>query len=70
MLDRQQAESLHEDVVDPVEKEADYLFVIHNSKDINFTIEKIIHLAKDLSLLQNKRISKLHNDRLLCKSFL
>ena len=49
MLDRQQAESLHEDVVDPVEKEADYLFVIHNSKDINFTIEKIIHLAKDLS---------------------
>lgn len=32
-----------------LEKEADYLFVIRNSKDINFTIEKIIHLAKDLS---------------------
>ena len=41
VLDRQQAESFHEDVVDPVENEADYLFVIRNSKDINFTIEKL-----------------------------
>ncbi|HDR4898008.1 ATP-binding protein [Bacillus cereus] len=49
VLDRQQAESLHEDVVDPVENEADYLFVIRNNKDVNSTIEKIIHLAKDLS---------------------
>ncbi len=49
VLDRQQAESFHEDVVDPVENEADYLFVIRNSKDINFTIEEIVHLAKDLS---------------------
>ncbi|MCU4988680.1 ATP-binding protein [Bacillus cereus] len=49
VLDRQQAESLHEDVVDPVENEADYLFVIRNSKDVNFTIEEIVHLAKDLS---------------------
>lgn len=49
VLDRQQAESLHEDVVDPIENEADYLFVIHNSKDVNSTIEEIIHLAKVLS---------------------
>ncbi|MFC9414788.1 ATP-binding protein [Bacillus mobilis] len=49
VLDRQQAESLDEDVVDPIENEADYLFVIHNSKDVNSTIEEIIHLAKVLS---------------------
>lgn len=49
VLDRQQAESLHEDVVDPIENEADYLFVIRNSKDVNSTIEEIIHLAKVLS---------------------
>lgn len=49
VLDRQQAESLHKDVVDPIENEADYLFVIRNSKDVNSTIEGIVHLAKDLS---------------------
>ncbi|MDH4423265.1 CRISPR-associated protein Cas2 [Bacillus sp. AFS054943] len=49
VLNRQQAESLHEDVVDPIKNEADYLFVIHDSKDINCTIEKIIHLAKSSS---------------------
>ncbi|MGX7630596.1 ATP-binding protein [Bacillus thuringiensis] len=49
VLDRQQTESLHNDVIDPVENEADYLFVIRNSKDANSTIEEIIHLAKDLS---------------------
>lgn len=49
VLDRQQAESFHKDVVDPVENEADYLFVIRNNKDVDSTIEKIIHLAKDLS---------------------
>lgn len=49
VLNRQQAESLHEDVVDPIENEADYLFVIRNNKDVNFTIEEIVHLAKDLS---------------------
>ncbi|WP_179865910.1 ATP-binding protein [Bacillus wiedmannii] len=49
VLDRQQSESLYEDVVDPIENEADYLFVIRNSKDVNSTIEEIVHLAKDLS---------------------
>ncbi|AFQ11670.1 TPA: ATP-binding protein [Bacillus pacificus] len=52
VLDRQQTESLHEDVVDPIENEADYLFVIRNNKDVNFTIEEIVHLAKDLSPTQ------------------
>ncbi|MGE7632147.1 ATP-binding protein [Bacillus paramycoides] len=49
VLVRQQDKSLHEDVVDPVENEADYLFVIRNCKDVNSTIEEIIHLAEDLS---------------------
>ncbi|MED2867071.1 AAA family ATPase [Bacillus thuringiensis] len=49
VLHRQQVESLHEDVVDPIENEADYLFVICNSKDVNSTILKIVHLAKEFS---------------------
>lgn len=49
VLDRQQSESLHKDVVDPIENEADYLFVIRNSKDVNSTIKEIVHLAKVLS---------------------
>ncbi|EJV84239.1 AAA family ATPase [Bacillus mycoides] len=52
VLVRQQAESQHENVVDPIENEADYLFVIRNSKDVNSTIEEIVHLAKDLSPTQ------------------
>ncbi|KWU65237.1 CRISPR-associated protein Cas2 [Bacillus mycoides] len=52
VLNRQQAESLHEDVVDPVENEADYLFVIRNSKDVKSTIEEIFQLAKDFSPTQ------------------
>ncbi|MFC9448584.1 AAA family ATPase [Bacillus cereus] len=56
VLHRQQAESLHEDVVAPVENEADYLFVIRNSKDVNSTILKIIHIAKEYSPIRNKRL--------------
>lgn len=56
VLHCQQAESLHEDVVDPVENEADYLFVIRNNKDVSFTIEEIVHLAKGLSPTPNKRL--------------
>ncbi|PEP11080.1 CRISPR-associated protein Cas2 [Bacillus wiedmannii] len=52
VLDRQQSESLYQDVVDPIENEADYLFVIRNRKDVNSTIEEIVHLAKDLSPTQ------------------
>ncbi|PER27771.1 MULTISPECIES: AAA family ATPase [Bacillus] len=50
VLNRQQAESLHEDVVDPIKNEADYLFVIHDSKDVNSTIEEIVHLAEELPI--------------------
>ncbi|HHT7227459.1 TPA: AAA family ATPase [Bacillus cereus] len=49
VLHRQRVESLHEDVVDPIENEADYLFVIRNSKNVNSTILKIVHLAKEFS---------------------
>ncbi|MCU5488174.1 ATP-binding protein [Bacillus cereus] len=49
VLHRQQVKSLHEDVVDPIENEADYLFVIRNSKDVNSTILNIVHLAKEFS---------------------
>ncbi|PGD52652.1 CRISPR-associated protein Cas2 [Bacillus toyonensis] len=52
VLERQQTESLHDDVVDPIENEADYLFVIHDNKDVNTTIEEIVHIAKDLSPIQ------------------
>ncbi|EJQ00071.1 ATP-binding protein [Bacillus cereus] len=56
VLNRQQAESLHEDIVDPVENEADYLFVIHDSKDVSPTIEEIFHLAEEFSPTPNKRL--------------
>ncbi|MFT4137999.1 MAG: AAA family ATPase [Bacillus sp. (in: firmicutes)] len=49
VLHRQQVKLLHEDVVDPIENGADYLFVIRNSKDVNSTILKIVHLAKEFS---------------------
>ncbi|MGE7888061.1 ATP-binding protein [Bacillus cereus] len=56
VLHRQQAESLHENVIDPVEDEADYLFVIRNSKDVNSTLLEIVHLAEEFSPTQNKRL--------------
>ncbi|WP_432360957.1 AAA family ATPase [Sporosarcina sp. UB5] len=47
VLKRQNADSLKEDVVDPVEGEADYLFVIKDSGEVNRVIEKIIMIEKD-----------------------
>jgi tRNA uridine 5-carbamoylmethylation protein Kti12 len=49
VLVRQHAESLHADVVDPVENEADYLFVINDSEKVNPTIKEIVHIAEGLS---------------------
>ncbi|ASV67090.1 AAA family ATPase [Cytobacillus sp. FSL W7-1323] len=46
VLIRQQAESLHEDVVDPGEGEADYLYIIKNSKEVNSTIKEIVKISK------------------------
>ncbi|MGE7601548.1 ATP-binding protein [Peribacillus sp. NPDC097675] len=46
VLVRQQAESFKEDVIDPIEGEADYLFVIKDNEDVNSVIQKIIHIAE------------------------
>ncbi|CAH2463267.1 MULTISPECIES: ATP-binding protein [Bacillus] len=51
VLNRQQAESLHEDVVHPVENEADYLFVINDSEEVKSTIKEIVHIFEGLSLI-------------------
>ncbi|MCG7345701.1 ATP-binding protein [Sporosarcina sp. ACRSL] len=42
VLDRQNADSLKEDVVDPVEGEADHLFVIKNSEEVEHVIDRIL----------------------------
>ncbi|WP_425516463.1 hypothetical protein [Ornithinibacillus massiliensis] len=46
VLIRQQAESLHEDVVDPEKGEGDYLFVIKDDKEVNSVIKEIINISK------------------------
>ena len=46
VLIRQQAESLHKDVVDPEEGDADYLIVIKDNKDVNSAIEEIVSISK------------------------
>lgn len=46
VLIRQQAESLHKDVVDPEEGEADYLFVIKDNREVNSVIEEIVSISK------------------------
>jgi hypothetical protein len=48
VLVRQQAESLKKDVIDPTEDEADYLFVIKNTDEVNSVIKKIVHIAECL----------------------
>ncbi|RFT63612.1 hypothetical protein D0U04_24425 [Bacillus clarus] len=49
ILIRQQAESLHENVVDPVTGEADYLFVIQDSEEVDAVMKEIVHIADGLS---------------------
>ncbi|MCM3711397.1 AAA family ATPase [Sporosarcina luteola] len=46
VLVRQNADSLKEDVVDPVEGEADQLFVIKNSGEVEDVIQRIVRMAK------------------------
>ncbi|WP_252504194.1 AAA family ATPase [Sporosarcina sp. Marseille-Q4943] len=48
VLNRQNADSLQGDVVDPVEGEADYLFVIKDSSEVDRVIERIITIEKDV----------------------
>jgi tRNA uridine 5-carbamoylmethylation protein Kti12 len=43
---RQQAESLKEDVINPIEGEADHLFVIKDNEDVNQVIQKIVQIAE------------------------
>ncbi|MFD2042928.1 AAA family ATPase [Ornithinibacillus salinisoli] len=45
VLFRQQADSVKEDVIDPVEGEADHLFVINNDKEVDSVIQSIVHIA-------------------------
>ena len=45
LLISQQAESIKEDVADPIIGEADHLFVIRDSKEVNSVIQKIVHMA-------------------------
>jgi deoxyadenosine/deoxycytidine kinase len=46
VLVRQQTESFNEDVIDPVEDEADHLFVISDNEEVNSVIQKIVHIAE------------------------
>lgn len=45
VLLRQQAESHREDITDPEEGEADHLFVIRDSWQVDFIIKEIVHIA-------------------------
>lgn len=51
VLLRQQAESQLEDIADPVEGEADYLFVVKDDDDVDIVIEKIVHISSNGSVL-------------------
>jgi hypothetical protein len=46
VLVNQQAESFKEDVIDPIEGEADYLFVIKDNEEVHSVIHKIVQIAE------------------------
>lgn len=46
VLVRQQTESIKEDVVDPIEGEADHLFVIKDNEEVNSVIKKIVYISQ------------------------
>ncbi|MFE8699732.1 ATP-binding protein [Cytobacillus sp. FJAT-54145] len=48
VLLRQQAEDLLEDVSEPEEGEADYLFVIKDEREVDFVIKEIVDISKCL----------------------
>ncbi|MEC5423509.1 ATP-binding protein [Virgibacillus sp. C22-A2] len=48
VLVRQQAETIKEDVTDPVEGEADHLFVIKNTDKVDSVIKEVVHIANCL----------------------
>jgi predicted kinase len=45
---RQQAESHKGDMIDPIEGEADHLFVIKDSEEVNSIIQRIVDIAHNL----------------------
>ena len=47
VLTRQQEESNRDDIVDPTEKEADYLFVVKDGMEVEAVIGKIVRIAND-----------------------
>jgi len=47
VLKRQQAESFNEDVSDPVEGEADYLFVVKEDQDVDYVMNEIVQIANN-----------------------
>lgn len=47
VLDKQNAESLKEDIMDPDENEADYVFNVHVNEEANAIIQKIIAIAQN-----------------------
>jgi predicted kinase len=55
VLTRQQADSLKEDVTDPVEGEADHLFVIKDNEEVDAVIQKIVHIAQSLWVLSDRK---------------
>lgn len=61
VLVRQQAESLNEDIVDPVEGEADYLFVIKDNEEVDSVIKEIVHIAQGLELKNKMKNKSIHN---------
>lgn len=49
VLIRQQKETFTEEITDPVEAEADYLFIIKDSNEVNSTIQEITRIANQCS---------------------
>lgn len=46
VLKRQQADSFNQDVEDPVEGEADYLFIVNDNLDVDYVLKEIVQIAQ------------------------
>ncbi|GAA0342557.1 AAA family ATPase [Bacillus carboniphilus] len=54
VLDRQLADSLKAEVIDPVEGEADHLFVVKDNKEVPSVIQRIVQISKSKRVLDRK----------------
>lgn len=61
ILIRQQNESINEDIVDPIEGEADHLFVIKDNEEVGSVIKEIVHIAQGLELKNKIKNKSLNN---------